>query len=59
MRSVLEVFWELVLAITGAVAFSALAVAGAAFAIGCATVGCTWTWRSWRKRVKARLTKGD
>lgn len=57
MRGVLEVFWELVLALTGAVAFSALLVAGAAFGLGCLAFGCTCTWRSWRRRVAARIKK--
>lgn len=59
MRSILGVFWEIVLAIFGAVAFSTLLVAGATFAAGCAALGCTATWRSWRRRVRAKMTKHD
>jgi hypothetical protein len=50
MHSVLEVFWEIVLGITGAVALSVLTVAGAAFALGCVSIGCACTWRNWRRR---------
>lgn len=59
MKDVLEIFWQLVLAITGAVALSAIAVAGVAFGIGCVAFGCTCTWRTWRKRVKTRIADRD
>lgn len=59
MQSVLEVFWEVVLGITGAVALAGALVAGGAFAIGCVTVGCACTWRNWRRRLRARPEDRD
>lgn len=50
MRSVIEVFWQIVLAITGALAASALLVAGGAFALGCVAFGCSIGWRRWCRR---------
>ena len=45
MRSVLEFFWEFIIALTGAVGLAALIVGGVAFGLGCAVAGCGYTWR--------------
>ena len=50
MRSVMEVFWEVVLGITGAIALSTAAVAGMAFGMGCVGFGCAYGWRNWQQR---------
>ena len=55
MRSVFEVFIEVVLALAGAVFFGALAVAIMAFAFGCALFGGCWGFLGWRRRRAARL----
>lgn len=49
MKSVLGVFWDVVLGITGAIAMSTAAVAGVAFALGCAVFACAYGWRHWRR----------
>ena len=51
MRSVLEFFWEFIIALTGAVGLAALIVGGVAFGLGCAVFGCGYTWRKWRQRI--------
>jgi hypothetical protein len=55
MRSVFEVFIEIVLALAGAVFFGALAVAIMAFGVGCAVFGSCWGFMGWRRRRAARL----
>jgi hypothetical protein len=50
MRSVLEIFWHIILALTGALGFGALVVGGIALACGGAAFGCGWAWRGWRAR---------
>ena len=55
MRSVFEVFIEVVLALAGAVFFGALAVAIMAVGVGCAVFGSCWGFLGWRKRRADRL----
>ena len=50
MRSVLDIFWHIILALLGAVGFGALIVAGAALACGCGVLGGGWCLRAWRRR---------
>ncbi|MEO6388208.1 MAG: hypothetical protein ABIT16_04480 [Croceibacterium sp.] len=59
MKDVLDIFFEIVVAIFGAVFFSALTVALGALAIGCAVFGSCWTFLGWRKKRAARLRKPD
>lgn len=55
MRSVIEIFWHIILALVGALGFGALIVAGAALACGGAAMGCGYAWRGWqRRRGRAR-----
>ena len=51
MRDVIEFFVELVMAIAGAVALSALVVGGALMLVGCAVFGGCWTWRRERETI--------
>lgn len=57
MRSVIEIFWHIILALVGALGFAALIVAGVALACGCGAMGCGYAWRGWQRR-RAR-TKSD
>lgn len=50
MRSVIEIFWHIILALLGALGFGALILAGVALACGCGVLGTTWCWRRWRAR---------
>ena len=59
MRSVMEVFWEVVLGITGAIALSTAAVAGMAFGMGCVGFGCAYGWRNWQQRKDERCRAKD
>jgi uncharacterized membrane protein AbrB (regulator of aidB expression) len=59
MRDVIQFFVELVLAIAGAVALSALVVGGALALIGCALFGGCWTLLGWRRRRSERTGKSD
>ena len=54
MRDALEVFFEIILALTGAVAFATLIVGGALLALGCIVFGSCWGFLGWRKRRAAR-----
>ena len=54
MRDGLEIFLEIVLAIAGAVAFSAAAVGGTLILIGCVVFGSCWSFLGWRRRRAAR-----
>ncbi|MEO6041722.1 MAG: hypothetical protein ABIP41_07475 [Croceibacterium sp.] len=54
MKSAVDVFVQIVLAIFGAVFFGSVVVALAAFAVGCAVAGGCWTYFGWRKRREAR-----
>ncbi len=55
MRSVFEVFLEIVLALTGAVAIAALVVGGALFGLGCVLFGGCYGVLGWRRRRADRL----
>jgi len=59
MRDVLDIFLEIVLAIAGAVAFSAITVGGTLILIGCALFGSCWGFLGWRKRRAARARTPD
>ena len=59
MKDALEVFFEIILALTGAVAFATLIVGGALLAIGCAVFGSCWGFLGWRKRRSGRLKNRD
>jgi hypothetical protein len=59
MRDALDIFLEVVLAIAGAVALSAVMVGGTLFLVGCALFGSCWTFLGWRKRRAARARHGD
>ena len=54
MRSAIEGFWDIVLALIGAIAFAILVVGLLALAFGCAVFGCTAAWRHWRRRRSRR-----
>jgi hypothetical protein len=54
MKSALEIFVEIVLAIFGTVFFGSLVVATGAFVVGCAVFGSCWTFLGWRRRRAAR-----
>ena len=59
MRDALEVFFEIILALTGAVAFATLIVGGSLIGLGCLLFGSCWSLFGWRKRRAARLEEGD
>jgi hypothetical protein len=59
MRGALEVFFEIILALTGAVAFATLIVGGSLIALGCAVFGGCWTFLGWRRRRADRTKKPD
>jgi len=59
MRDVLEIFVEIVLAIAGAVALSALVVGGALALLGCVVFGGCWTVLGWRRRRSERPGERD
>jgi len=59
MRDVLEIFFEIVLEIAGAVALSALAVGGALVLLGCVVFGGCWTVLGWRRRRSERPAGRD
>ena len=59
MKDALEVFFEIILALTGAVAFATLIVGGALLAIGCAVFGSCWGFLGWRKRRSTRVKDRD
>lgn len=59
MRDVLEVFFEIILALTGAVAFATLIVGGSLIALGCLLFGGCWTFLGWRRRRGNRSRKPD
>lgn len=50
MRSVLEIFWHIILALLGALGFGALIMGAVALACGGAAMGCGWLWRRRRGR---------
>ena len=59
MKDALEVFFEIILAITGAVAFATLIVGGGLLALGCVVFGSCWGFLGWRKRRAGRRPKED
>ena len=50
MQTVLEIFWHIVLALTGALGFAALVLGGVGLFCGGAAFGCAWLWRGRRRR---------
>ena len=58
MKDVLEIFFDIILAIAGAVFFGSLAVAIAAVALGCAVFGSCWGFLGWRRRRGQRKDRG-
>jgi hypothetical protein len=50
VQTVLAIFWHIILALTGALGFAALVVAGAALCCGGAAFGCAWLWRGRRRK---------
>jgi hypothetical protein len=54
MRDVISTLIEIVLAIAGAVAFSAITVGGVLILAGCALFGSCWSFLGWRKRRSRR-----
>lgn len=54
MQSVLEVFWDIILAILGAVAFAGLAAGAVFLGIGCLIFGTGCAVFGWHKRRKNR-----
>ena len=55
MRSVIEIFWHIILALIGALGFGALILGAAALACGGAAISCSYVWRGWqRRRARAK-----
>ena len=50
MKSALEIFWEIILAIVGAAAFAGLIAAAAFLAAGCLIFGAGCLLLNWRRR---------
>ena len=59
MRDALEVFFEIILALPGAVAVATLIVGGGLLVIGCVVFGSCWGFLGWRRRRAARLKDRD
>ena len=59
VKDVLEIFFEIILAIAGAVFFGSLTVAVGAFVLGCVIFGSCWSFLGWRRRRAARLRQRD
>jgi hypothetical protein len=59
MNAALDIFFQIILGIAGAVFFGSLVVGGAAFGIGCALFGSCWGFFGWRRRRAARRKDGD
>lgn len=59
MKDVLDVFFEIILAIAGAVFFGSAAVAIAAVAIGCVAFGSCWSFLGWRRRRAAQRRRSE
>lgn len=54
MKSVLEIFWDIILAILGAVAFAGLAAAAAFLGVGCLIFGAGCALFGWHKRRRKK-----
>jgi len=54
MRDVLDIFFEIVVAIAGAVFVGSAVVAAGVLALGCAIFGSCAMWLGWRRRRSAR-----
>lgn len=59
MRDVLQVFFEIILAIAGAVFFGSATVAVVALAVGCVAFGGCWSFLGWRRRRATRLRERE
>jgi len=59
MKSALEIFLEIILAIFGAVFFGSLAIGLVAFGVGCALFGTCWGFMGWRKRRAGKGKRPD
>jgi hypothetical protein len=57
MKSALEIFVEIVLALFGTVFFAALIVGASAFGLGCLVFGSCYGFLGWRRRRASRLKK--
>ena len=57
MRDAIEVFFDIIVAIAGAVFFGSLAVAIIAVGVGCVLFGSCWGFLGWRRRCAAKRTK--
>lgn len=44
MQGILETFWQIVVALFGALAIGGLVVGGVILALGCALFGCGWLY---------------
>ena len=54
MRDALEVLFDIILAIVGAVIFGSLTVALIAVGVGCVLFGSCWSFLGWRRRRAGR-----
>ena len=59
MRDVLDIFFEIILAIAGAVFFGSASVAVIAVAVGCVVWGSCWSFLGWWRRRAGRPRERD
>lgn len=59
MKDVLDIFFEVVVAIAGAVFFGSAVVGLAVLALGCVLFGGCAGWFGWRRRRTARDRESD
>ena len=59
VKDVLEIFFEIILGIAGAVFFGSLTVAVGAFVLGCVVFGSCWTFLGWRRRRAGRAKDAE
>lgn len=52
LQGLIETFWEIVLALFGALAIGGLVVGAAILGIGCALFGCGWLYLRRRRRAR-------